>query len=138
MQPVPIWPHPDIMCIGGWSAPAGPSIRSPLTGHSDASVDWANTRAINGMVDLAVYGHDDWFEVGNLDLSIAHDGATTWLELTEFWAVRFGVDESQARPIIAAMEETPDNPLPEDPDYLMWANKTAITLSALTSEFLFR
>ena len=110
----------------------------PPTGHSDASVDWANTRAINGMVDLAVYGHDDWFEVGNLDLSIAHNGATTWLELAEFWALRFGVDESQTRPIIAAMEETPDNPLPEDPDYLMWANKTAITLSALTSEFLFR
>ena len=110
----------------------------PPTGHSDHSADWANTRVLNGMVDLALFAHDDWFDVGALDLTSGRDDARTWGDLAGHWGARFGVDPANGKAALDVIGAASDVPLPDDPEYVSWGNKTAITLAALSPEFLFR
>ena len=39
----------------------------PPTGHSDETADWANTRTLNGLVNLALYAHEDWLGAQSAD-----------------------------------------------------------------------
>jgi len=110
----------------------------PPTGHSDASADWANTRVINGMVDLALYAHDDWFDAGLLDTGQTPENATIWRDITAYWSHRFGLDPAMSIAALDVIGAAPDAILPDDPDYMSWGNKTSISLAALSQEFLFR
>lgn len=110
----------------------------PPTGHSDSSADWANTRTLNGIIDLALFAHDDWFEVAQIDLEAKPDGTHTWGELALHWTNRFGVDETVGMAALEAIDATPEQNLPDDPGYIGWGSNTTIALSALAPEFLFR
>ncbi len=110
----------------------------PPTGHSDRSADWANTRTLKSMVDLALFAHDDWFDVAHLDMAMAVEGAATWGDITAHWAERFGTGEAVGQAALEAIGADAGAGLPDDPDYVSWGNSTAITLSALTPEFMFR
>lgn len=110
----------------------------PPTGHSDRSADWANTRALNGMVDLALFGLDEWFDAASLDLTKSYHGGGTWADLAQYWSGIFATE-----PVLGQVEWEligldPDGPIPDDPEYVEMGNKAAIALSALTSEFMFR
>jgi uncharacterized protein (DUF1800 family) len=108
----------------------------PPTGHSDHSIDWANTRALNSMVNLALYAHDGWLDGVNFNPKVA---VKTWGEYAEHW-----VDALQAQPevvkaFLKGMEVSHGDSLPfEDDDYLLWGANNAIALAALTPQFMFR
>ena len=110
----------------------------PPTGHSDASESWSNTRALNGMVDLAVYAHDDWFDVADIEIETAHDRSITWGKWAEAWSLRFGSDTAASLAALEMIGADPNGPLTDDPGYLGFGNYTAIALNALSKEFLFR
>ncbi|MEZ5777014.1 MAG: DUF1800 domain-containing protein [Paracoccaceae bacterium] len=118
---------------GGWTQH---DVHAP-TGHSDLSADWANTRCLNATVDLALYAHDDWFTVAAFDAAATH-GAKTWGELAAYWAVRFGPDPAALADGLAYVDGTPDEALPDDSGHVAWANRTLISLAALTPAHLFR
>lgn len=109
----------------------------PPTGHSDASADWANTRCLNGLVDLALFAHAEWFETATLDLSSTY-GASHWGDLAAHWADAFGADPAIMEQSLTHLEADPASPVTDSPDHLNWANRSLISLAALQSGFLFR
>ena len=70
------------------------------------------------------------------DLCLYPDG--NGFELKRALSDRFGVDPGVGQAALEIIGAAAEQSLPEDPDYVSWGNKTAITLSALTPEFLFR
>jgi hypothetical protein len=109
----------------------------PPTGHSDKSEDWANTNALNGLVNLALYAHEDWFGTGTLDVTVVPEEVQTWAEAFDYWARRLGGD-GISREFLELAEIGPDDPLPEDHDERVWIMRSAISVAALTPQFLFR
>ena len=109
----------------------------PPTGHSDASSDWANTRALNAMVDFALYSHNDYFD------GVAFDpvpkGAKTWADLAEHWRERFAAPSDTLDAFLSGSDLDIDEKLPtQDPEYISWGSSTAIGLAALSTQFMFR
>ena len=106
------------------------------TGHSDHSEDWANTRALNGMVDFALYAHDNELE----GIKFSHKVAVkTWGEYGAHWARALQAPPDLVKSFLKGMEVSHDEALPFDDDgYLIWGANNAIALAALTPEFMFR
>ncbi|NJM82837.1 MAG: DUF1800 domain-containing protein [Tabrizicola sp.] len=42
----------------------------PPTGHPDRAAAWTGASTLNRMVDIALYGHDDWYGVATADLTV--------------------------------------------------------------------
>ncbi len=110
----------------------------PPTGHSDKTIDWADTRTINGLVDLARNSHDDWSNITENILKIVPEGVQTIGEMTEYWAERFAIPPESYDPVIAAIYDDRDDAMPTDPGDIEWVNQILVASAALSSEFLFR
>jgi uncharacterized protein (DUF1800 family) len=114
------------------------SVRPP-TGHSDHSADWANTRTLNGLVDLALYAHADWFNAIEWDAARAHgDAAQTWGDLARLWEARFALPQGALDEGLVYADGQPGDALTKNPDHLAWANRTLLSLAALSAPFMFR
>ncbi len=110
---------------------------APPTGHSDKSADWANTRALNGMVDLALNAHNDMFE--GVDFNPVPPGVKTWGEMAKYWVDRLGAPPETVEIFLSANDAGFDETLPFDDEwYLPWASSAAIGMAALSPEFMFR
>ncbi len=109
---------------------------SPPTGHSDLSADWANTRALNNMVNFALYAHDGDLEGIQFSPKVA---VKTWGEYGAYWAQALQAPPDTVKAFLKGMELDHSDPLPfNDDDYLLWGANNAIALAALTPQFMFR
>lgn len=109
---------------------------APPTGHSDHSIDWANTRALNGMVNFSLYAHDSWYE--GLEFDYKTTAATTWGEFATHWTKALSAPDEAVAAFLEGMELNFDDPLTTDDEYLAWGASNAIAMAALTPEFMFR
>lgn len=109
---------------------------APPTGHSDHSGDWANTRALNGLIDFALYAHDGMFDGVEFDFSVSQ--AKTWGEMATYWSNRFFADGDAVDAFLEAMELDHNEPLTDDLEYHRWGVSNMIALAVLTPEFMFR
>jgi len=108
----------------------------PPTGHSDHSADWANTRALNSMVDFALYAHDGYLEGIEFSPKVA---VKTWGEYGAHWAHALQAPPAIVKAFLKGMELDRNDPLPfDDDDYLLWGANNVIALAALTPQFMFR
>ena len=110
----------------------------PPTGHSDNSADWSNTRSLNGMVDLALYAHDDWFDVAEIDFETISGRPETWGGLVEFWMKRFGASPEGAKTLLSSFDIPLDAPIGNDAGARGFGHRSAITMAALSPQGLFR
>lgn len=127
-----LWP----LSQAGWNQH---EVRPP-SGPADEFGHWANTNTLNGLVNIALYAHEDWLGTGTLDLTSLPDGATNWGELIGHWKRQLGGDADVAdlAAFLDPEELALDWGLPDQPDDIAWANRTAIGLAALQPHFLFR
>ncbi|HIP24698.1 MAG TPA: DUF1800 family protein, partial [Rhodobacteraceae bacterium] len=108
----------------------------PPTGHSDHSADWANTRALNKMVDFALYAHDGDLDGIQFSPKVA---VKTWGAYAEHWARALQAPPDTVKAFLKGMELDYSDDLPfDDDDYLLWGANSAIALAALTPHFMFR
>ncbi len=105
----------------------------PPTGHPDTADKWVGTTALNRLVDLALYAHDDWFGVVSVDFTaregeMVGDFIDRWaarLGGMADWAAEVGVDRSAT---ITGLSE----------DERKGLASAAIAFAALTPQFLTR
>ena len=110
----------------------------PPTGHSDATQDWANTRTINGMIELVINAHSEWLNITDRELDYLPPGVKTMQDLAGHWESRFGLAEASLAEAMDLLGASPQDQAPEDPDGVSWANEILVTSAALGPEFLFR
>ncbi len=110
----------------------------PPTGHSDKTEDWANTRLVNGLVNLGMGAHSDWLDATRQRLDGAPDGARDLAGLLRHWEDRFLVPHGGFGDVLARLDASPDDPLPDNPEELSQLNAVLVTAAALGPEFLFR
>jgi uncharacterized protein (DUF1800 family) len=108
----------------------------PPTGHSDRTEDWATTRTITGLANLALYLHADWMELVKTPLVAAP--APTFGGTAAHWEHRFGLPPGSLSEAMAAMEAGPGDAMPGDPGGRDWVNSGFVAAAALTPGFLFR
>ena len=105
----------------------------PPTGHPDTADKWVGASSLNRLVDLALYGHDDWFGVCSVDFAalpgeVAGAFAARWagrLGGQADWLAGVGVDPQTA---MTALTDDERNGLAAG----------AIAFAALTPQFLLR
>lgn len=99
---------------------------NPPTGHSDHSIDWANTATINGMVKLALECHTQWFEAEDGALRKAPGSVKTFGALAAYWEGRFGADTDCLLAVIDAFGEDPDAPLWAEGEDQEWIRRVIL------------
>ena len=119
--------------LAGWTQ----HLVHPPTGHSDSTEDWADTRTINGLINIALESHADWVEAAPEGLR-SPEGARSLGDLARYWAGRFGIDPAPLEDAIRAHDASPRDPLPEDDGDVEYANAVLLSVAALGPEFLFR
>ena len=108
----------------------------PPTGHSDSTIDWANTRALNGMVNFALYAHDGDLEGIKFTPKVA---VKTWGAYASHWAEALQAPPDAVKAFLKGMDVNYSDALPDDDDdYLLWGANNAIAVAALTPQFMFR
>ncbi len=108
----------------------------PPTGHSDHTIDWANTRALNAMVDFALSAHDGYLDGIKFNPKVT---VKTMGEYGAHWAHALQAPPDTVNAFLKGMEADYNEDLPmDDDDYLLWIANNAIALAALTPEFMFR
>ena len=110
----------------------------PPTGHSDATQDWANTRTINGMIELVINAHSEWLNITDRELDYLPPGVKTMQDLAGHWESRFGLAQASLANAMDLLGASPQDQAPDDPDGVSWANEILVTSAALGPEFLFR
>jgi uncharacterized protein (DUF1800 family) len=114
----------------------------PPTGHADVSSHWANTGALNTMVDIALYALEDWSKMAKADLTafISAPGGTVADAYKHVTAGLHGsaVDDSEARAITASILDDENAGVPEKPEERDWVLKVLVAMAALTPQFMFR
>lgn len=110
----------------------------PPTGHSDRTEDWADTRTINGMIELARNSHDDWSNITENLLRKVPDGADSIGDMADHWTDRFGLRPDLFDPALQALGVGRDETAPSDGDDIEWVNQLLVASAALSSEFLYR
>ena len=115
----------------------------PPNGPSDHTEGWANTNGVNGLVNIALNAFEDWFGAAEFDVvGSMPDNVTTWADGFAYWLHLLGSDgdaAAEVRTLLAEMDEDPDAALPvDDPDWNGWLMRTALAMSAMTPQFLFR
>lgn len=105
----------------------------PPTGHPDTADKWVGASALNRVVDLALFAHDDWFGVATVDFT-ALPGETVG-DFAGRWAARLGgvADWAAAAGMdtVAAMTDLSG-------DERKGLAAGAIAMAALTPQFLLR
>ena len=112
----------------------------PPTGHPDTLEDWNTGVLLLRYVDYALSAHDDWFGSTTTRLSgQLPDDVATLGQLFKFWAGRMhGPGPDPGSEFFAAMDISPDEPMPSDEAERHDWSATAIALAALSPQFLFR
>lgn len=112
----------------------------PPSGHSDKSEHWANTSTLNGLVNIALYAHEDWYGTGTIDFVTLHEGVETWDEMFAYWQRKMGgADaEASAAEFLALTGIDPAEAVSGNPDDRRWAMASAAGIAALQPSFLFR
>ena len=105
----------------------------PPTGHPDTADKWVGASALNRVVDLGLYAHDDWFGVASVDFTAQPE--ETVGGFMSRWAARLGgvADWAAAAGVdpMAAMSDLSD-------DERKGLASGAIAMAALTPQFLLR
>ena len=111
----------------------------PPTGHPDVIGAWTGASTLNRMVDLAVYGLEDWFAVASVRLDGA-DRAQTVASFLARWAGRMVPDgTSAAQAVIAEWDLNPTAMVAElVPEDRAAAARAVIAMAALTPDFVMR
>jgi uncharacterized protein (DUF1800 family) len=110
-------------------------VRAP-TGPSDRTADWADTRTVAGLVNLALVAHADWMQAADDVLRRRPEGVTTWGDLADHWDARLGPG---GREVLAALGVDPDWALEgADEGWVNWGVETLVAAAALTPRFLYR
>ncbi len=107
----------------------------PPTGLPDVSSEWMNSSALNGLVNLAIYCNDDWFNAGRLDLAGA---SGDWGGALDYWYQRINGVRGDTGAILAALEIDPRAALPEDLVERHNGLRSAMTFMFLQPSFLVR
>ncbi len=114
----------------------------PPTGHADGSSHWANTGALNVMVDIALYALEDWSRVAKADLTsfMAAPSATVASVYKNVTSALHGaaVADDEAATISASILGEKDAIMPDKPEDRDWTLKGLVALAALSPQFMFR
>jgi len=110
---------------------------NPPTGHSEHSVDWANTAALNGMIRVALESHSEWFEAEAGSLRTPPKGVNNFGGLASHWEHRMNAPTGALDGVFEAFEVEPDTPLWDGED-LEWVSNGMIAVLAVTPDFMFR
>jgi uncharacterized protein (DUF1800 family) len=114
----------------------------PPTGHPDLLAAWTGASSLNRLVDLALYGLDDWFGTARADLSpLEHEGETgrTFLARHAARLAPGAADGIAGELGLAFFGDTLDDPVSTVPaEDRQAAAQMALAFAALTPEFLFR
>ena len=107
----------------------------PPTGHPDTIDKWTGASSLNRLVDFALVAHDDWFDVGSVDLAATLPGETVAAFLSR-WA---GLIGAEPEGLAAAIDADPTAQAADfTPDERKGAAAAAIAFAALTPQFLLR
>jgi uncharacterized protein (DUF1800 family) len=117
----------------GWTQHA---VRPP-TGHSDQTLDWANTRTLNGLVGLALYAHEDWMGVQSGESALIREAQTIG-DLARVADVRFGLAAGTTSAGFAALGIGLNDQMPKDPGERTWLVSISQACAALTPAFILR
>ena len=123
-----------ILEAAGWSQH---KVRPP-TGHSDETLDWADTRTINGMIELASNSHSEWVQMTDDELVHVPADVKTMGALASYWETRFGLAPGSLDSTLEMLEADRDEEPPNDPEGVIWVNEILVTSASLGPEFLFR
>ena len=108
----------------------------PPTGHSDHTIDWANTRALNSMVDFALTAHDGYLDGVQFTPKV---GVKTMGAYAKHWTRALQAPPDTVTAFLKGMEADYADDLPlDDEEHMLWLANNAIALAALTPEFMFR
>lgn len=114
----------------------------PPTGHPDRLDAWTGASSLNRLIDLALYGLDDWFGTARADLAAPDQGNETGRAFLARHAARLSPEQSDAIAAdlgAAIFGDTLDDPVSgmtaEDRQA---AAQMALAFAALTPDFLFR
>jgi uncharacterized protein (DUF1800 family) len=108
----------------------------PPSGHPDKTRDWATTRTVGGLVDLALYLPADWMELCKGALSEITAGSVS--TLGRYWTGRFGLSQDALADVPGSLGIDPLSPVPDDPEARVWLNTGLASAAALSPDFLFR
>ncbi len=112
----------------------------PPTGHPDRAANWTGASTLNRVVDLALFGHDDWFGCASIDLTALVAGETAG-DFCQRWAG--ALNPTGAGAATQAVAEAMGFDVLEQADALNPENRReaaamAIAFAAMTPEFLLR
>ncbi len=107
----------------------------PPTGHPDVIAAWTGASALNRLVELSLYAHEDWFAVATLD---THPEPNESLgDYIARWANRFGM--TGLPDLFAATDSDPAAPMSGfTEEEVKGLAAAAIGFAALRPEFLLR
>ncbi len=113
----------------------------PPTGHPDRMAAWTGASSLNRLVDIAMYGHEDWFGAVRADFS----ALATPDETVSAFVNRFAgaLAPSAAEGIVKELAEVWGMSTDDRADLIAQEDRqgaatTAIAFAALTPEFLLR
>jgi uncharacterized protein (DUF1800 family) len=113
----------------------------PPTGHPDRVEAWTGASALNRIIDLVLYGHDDWFgttKTSLADLVTPEETATAFLA-RHAGRLNQGAAEGIAAELATAYGIDPAAPAADmAPEDRHGAASLAVAMAALTPEFLLR
>jgi uncharacterized protein (DUF1800 family) len=114
----------------------------PPTGHPDRMAAWTGASSLNRLIDLALYGLDDWFGTARADLGDPARADETGRAFLARQAARLSPDAAAgiAEELGSALlGDGLDGPVSEVPaDDRQAAAQMALAFAALTPDFLFR
>jgi uncharacterized protein (DUF1800 family) len=114
----------------------------PPTGHPDRLAAWTGATSLNRLVDLALYGLDDWFGTARADLAVLDRDDETGRAFLFRHAAALAPDAAEG--IAGELGQAFFGDTLDDPVALVSAEdrqaaaQMALAFAALTPEFLFR
>lgn len=113
---------------------------APPTGHSDHTIDWADTRTISGILNLALEAHGDWLNLtADNTMLRRYDGVTDMAGLAAHWADRFGLPPGDLAPAVKGLGMSPQDAIPfDDEGWHEWLNTGLVAYAAHAPSFLYR
>ena len=112
----------------------------PPTGHPDTAGAWSGASTLNRLVDMALYAHDDWFEVASADFAVRGPDETYGAFVARYAGA---LAPARADDVVAILQEAygyePADKVSEMPDEdRVGLAKMALAFAALTPEVLLR
>jgi uncharacterized protein (DUF1800 family) len=127
---------PNMLARAGWKQHEW----RPPTGHPDIASHWTNTASFSGIVNLALYGLEDWQETTEFNPAALPDSVKTNADLALHYSERLLVDrpDQSFLDAVTALIGAPQDPLAESEDDRKWQARVVISAIALTPEFMTR